>query len=166
MYSLSLLSLASLSLSPKHLTCSAVLLMDSTLMRSILVSAKGKLNVFISASCSSAPCLFLGTAVSEPRNTAERHHRFVHRRLHSRWCSLLHIAPDTFLHRLHQAPTALPALSIAAPKKKGGGSLNIDEFWLWISAESFLESFCGICESMFKLRTPACFTISSSAYES
>lgn len=62
-----------------------------------------------------------GTAVSKPRNTAEHHHRFVHRRLHSRWCSLLHIAPDAFLHRLHQAPTALPALSIAAPKKKKRG---------------------------------------------
>ncbi|KAF7645082.1 hypothetical protein LDENG_00210390 [Lucifuga dentata] len=52
------LSLASLTLSPKHLTC-AVPLMYSFLILSILVTPKENLSILVSATSSSASCLFL-----------------------------------------------------------------------------------------------------------
>ncbi|KAF7653156.1 hypothetical protein LDENG_00086470, partial [Lucifuga dentata] len=63
------LSLASLTLSPKHLTC-AVPLMYSFLILSILVTPKENLSILVSATSSSASCLFLSATVSKPYNIA------------------------------------------------------------------------------------------------
>lgn len=121
---------SALSLSPKHLTCSAFLLMDSAVTRSNLVSAKGNLNVFISPSCSSAPCLFLQALQSlnhaTPPSTTTILYTVVFIPADALYCTLhltlFSIGSTRLLQLFLHSPSPLQK------KKKGGGSLNIDEF--------------------------------------
>lgn len=118
-----LLSLPALPLSPKHLTRSAVLLMDSTVTRSILVSAKGNLNVFICPSCSSAPCLFLQAPRSlnhaTPPSTTTALYTVVFIPADALYC-ILHLTLSSIgSTRLLQRFLHSPSLLLKKKKKKG-----------------------------------------------
>ena len=104
------LNLASLTLHPKRPTY-AVPLMCSFLILSILVTPKENLNSFKSATCSSASCLLVISAVSKPYNIADLTNikytfPFTFASAH-----LSQITPETFLHPLHPAYTHFSSLS-------------------------------------------------------
>ncbi|XP_068170159.1 MTOR-associated protein MEAK7 isoform X1 [Antennarius striatus] len=98
------LSLASLTLSPKPLTC-AVPLMYSFLILSFLVTPRENLSIFISATSSSVSCLFLSDTVSGPNNIAGLTTVLYTFPLISAETLLSHITLDTFLHPFHPACT-------------------------------------------------------------
>ncbi|KAF7663340.1 hypothetical protein LDENG_00211810, partial [Lucifuga dentata] len=98
------LSLASLTLSPKHLTC-AVPLMYSFLILSILVTPKENLSILVSATSSSASCLFLSATVSKPYNIAGLTTVLYTFPFILAETLLSHITPDTFLHPFQPACT-------------------------------------------------------------
>ncbi|XP_054648940.1 uncharacterized protein LOC129190355 [Dunckerocampus dactyliophorus] len=110
-YSLSLLwtcpnhlSLASLTLSPKPLTC-AVPLMYSFLILSFLVTPRENLSIFISATSSSVSCLFFIDTVSRRNNIAGLTTVLYSFPFILAETLLSHITPDTFLHPCHPACT-------------------------------------------------------------
>ncbi|KAF7650345.1 hypothetical protein LDENG_00127500, partial [Lucifuga dentata] len=98
------LSLASLTLSPKHLTC-AVPLMYSFLILSIFVTPKENLSILVSTTSSSASCLFLSATVSKPYNIAGLTTVLYTFPFILAETLLSHITPDTFLHPFQPACT-------------------------------------------------------------
>ncbi|XP_053743961.1 tumor protein D53 isoform X3 [Synchiropus splendidus] len=86
------LHLASLTLSPKHLSTCAV-----PLILSILLTPREKLSIFISATSSSASCLLLSATVSKPYNIAGLTTLLDTFPFILADTLLLHITPDTLL---------------------------------------------------------------------